>query len=165
LSSASTVGGTRLAPALRLGIKQLGPLTGDRVMGIFSDGGLSDWEESIALARQLCAMGVRIVVRGLGHGAATALAKLACQGHLLDTIRSRTVHRPCEELENACDRVPRTPRRASQRHPNHHITGILPTRLVNPENNALAVARVEPTYAGWSRDSGRGWAWPFCAWV
>jgi Mg-chelatase subunit ChlD len=80
LEAAVASGGTTLSPALRLGTKELGPLTGDRVLCVFSDGGISDRREAAELARRLCAMGVRIIVRGLGHGAATALAELACPG-------------------------------------------------------------------------------------
>jgi len=69
-----------LSPALRLGITELGPLAGDRVLCVFSDGGLGDREEATTLARELCAMGVRVIVRGLGHDVATGLADLACPG-------------------------------------------------------------------------------------
>jgi Mg-chelatase subunit ChlD len=80
LEAASIAGGTELSPALRLGLKELGPRTGDRVLCVFSDGGIGDRRKATALARELCAKGVRIIVRGLGHGAATALAELACPG-------------------------------------------------------------------------------------
>jgi Mg-chelatase subunit ChlD len=88
LRTARVVGGTRLSPALRLGIKDLAPLTGDRVLCIFSDGGLADHNEAAALAKQLCAMGVRIIVRGLGHTAAASLSALACPG---DTDDNRVI--------------------------------------------------------------------------
>jgi Mg-chelatase subunit ChlD len=84
LAAASIVGGTMLAPALKLALKDLAPQTGDRVLCIFSDGGLGDRAESVKLARKLCALGVRIIVRGLGHGAASGLAELACPGETDD---------------------------------------------------------------------------------
>jgi hypothetical protein len=88
LAAATIVGGTKLAPALRLALTDLAPLRGDRVLCVFSDGGLGDRTESVALARQLCALGVRIIVRGLGHGAASGLAELACPG---DTDEDRVI--------------------------------------------------------------------------
>jgi Mg-chelatase subunit ChlD len=78
LEAASAAGGTKLSPALRLGVEELSPLTGDRVLCVFSDGGISDRQEAAELARRLCATGVRIIVRGLGHNAATVLAELTC---------------------------------------------------------------------------------------
>jgi Mg-chelatase subunit ChlD len=88
LTAATIVGGTRLAPALQLALKDLAPLQGDRVLCVFSDGGLGDRVESVALARRLCALGVRIIVRGLGSGAASGLAELACPG---DTDDDRVI--------------------------------------------------------------------------
>jgi Mg-chelatase subunit ChlD len=80
LESATIQGGTRLSPTLRLALTELGPLTGDRVLCVFSDGGLGDQQEAEALARELCAMGVRIIVRGLGDYVASTLSALACPG-------------------------------------------------------------------------------------
>ncbi|MBB5153142.1 VWA domain-containing protein [Saccharopolyspora phatthalungensis] len=73
-------GGTVLSNALRLGIDVLPSYPGDRVLCIFSDGGLADPEQARELARKACAMGIRIIVRGLGPTAAAALADLACPG-------------------------------------------------------------------------------------
>jgi Mg-chelatase subunit ChlD len=73
-------GGTNLVPALDLGKKVLGPRSGDRVMCVFGDGDLGDRHSALGLAQELCAMGIRIVVRGLGPGAMEALSELACSG-------------------------------------------------------------------------------------
>lgn len=78
LGRAHSWGGTDLVPCLKLAKKVLGPLDGDRVLCIFSDGGFGHRGRCRQLARELCAMGVRIVVRGLGAG--RALADLACPG-------------------------------------------------------------------------------------
>jgi hypothetical protein len=80
LTDAVSRGGTEIAPTLTLGKQVLGQLTGDRVICIFSDSGIGDLDEAVALARELCAMGVRIVVRGLGQGATDALSVLTCPG-------------------------------------------------------------------------------------
>jgi Mg-chelatase subunit ChlD len=80
LENASIRGGTELSPALRLGIEELGSHTGDRVLCVFSDGGIGDKLKAKAIARELCAMGVRIIVRGLGHDVAGTLASIACPG-------------------------------------------------------------------------------------
>jgi predicted metal-dependent peptidase len=88
LQNATICGGTELAPALRLGKEELGPRTGDRVLCVFSDGGLGDERKAKAHARELCAMGVRIIVRGLGHDVAGTLADLACPG---DTDDQRVI--------------------------------------------------------------------------
>lgn len=80
LERATIRGGTMLAPALRLATRELGVLPGDRVVCIFSDGGIGDQKKATALARELCAMGVRVIVRGLGGHVADALSTLACPG-------------------------------------------------------------------------------------
>jgi hypothetical protein len=80
LGNAFSTGGTQIVPTLTLGKQVLGPLTGDRVMCIFSDSDIGDLDEAIVLARELCALGVRIVVRGLGRGATDALSVLTCPG-------------------------------------------------------------------------------------
>ncbi|MEV5542083.1 vWA domain-containing protein [Saccharopolyspora shandongensis] len=72
--------GTLLSPALRLGIEVLPKYPRDRVICIFSDGALGDHAKARELARKACAMGIRIVVRGLGPTAADSLAELACPG-------------------------------------------------------------------------------------
>jgi hypothetical protein len=80
LATASIRGGTMLAPTLRLALTELGPLTGDRVLCIFSDGGIGDQREATTLARELCAKGIRAIVRGLGDHVAGSLSTLACPG-------------------------------------------------------------------------------------
>ncbi|MEV6239120.1 vWA domain-containing protein [Lentzea sp. NPDC051838] len=80
LRAASADGGTDVVPAL-LQCKDLyGPMTGDRVVCIFSDGEIPRVDEAERVARELCAMGVRIVVRGLGPRAAGTLSRLTCPG-------------------------------------------------------------------------------------
>jgi hypothetical protein len=73
-------GGTNLVPALELAKRDLAPLTVDRVFCVFGDGDVGDAQRARILARELCLKGVRIVVRGLGHGAASALSSLVCEG-------------------------------------------------------------------------------------
>lgn len=80
LREARITGGNNIVPTLKLGKDELGPLTGDRVMCIFGDGDIGSTGPAVKLARELCAMGVRIVVRGLGHGATEALSVLTCPG-------------------------------------------------------------------------------------
>ncbi|TDD49661.1 vWA domain-containing protein [Saccharopolyspora elongata] len=80
LRKAKTWGGTVLSSALQLGIEVLPEYPGDRVLCIFSDGALGDHAKARELARKACAMGIRIVVRGLGPAAADSLADLACPG-------------------------------------------------------------------------------------
>ncbi|MGP4020984.1 VWA domain-containing protein [Saccharopolyspora sp. 5N708] len=81
LRAARTDGsGTRLSNALVLGIDVLPNYPGDRVLCIFSDGALADHARSRDLARKACALGIRIIVRGLGARSAASLADLACPG-------------------------------------------------------------------------------------
>jgi hypothetical protein len=80
LGAALAHGGTSLVPALELARRDLAPLPGDRVLCVFGDGDVGDRDRAGALARELCALGVRIIVRGLGTGATSALAALACSG-------------------------------------------------------------------------------------
>ncbi|WP_190818061.1 vWA domain-containing protein [Saccharopolyspora pogona] len=80
LRKAKAAGGTVLSHALQLGIDVLPEYPGDRVLCIFSDGALADHEKASALAQKACSMGIRIIVRGLGRKAASALADLACPG-------------------------------------------------------------------------------------
>lgn len=79
LQRASSSGGTDVVPALRVAKELFAPLDGDRVLCVFGDGD-GCGPEAVRLARELCAMGVRIVVRGLGPGATAALSKLLCPG-------------------------------------------------------------------------------------
>jgi len=74
LRAAVASGGTSLAPAVSAATTELGPLTGDRVVCVFGDGGIGDpgpAEEAAARAR---GMGIRFVVRGLGPHASDSLA-------------------------------------------------------------------------------------------
>lgn len=80
LRAASIQGRTDLVPALLQCKDVLGPMTGDRVVCIFSDGEIPRVGEAERITRELCAMGVRIVVRGLGSQAAHKLARLTCPG-------------------------------------------------------------------------------------
>lgn len=73
-------GGTNVVPALELAKRLFTGLGGDRVLCVFGDGDLGDRRRARRLAHELCAIGVRIVVRGLGRGAAEALGELACPG-------------------------------------------------------------------------------------
>jgi hypothetical protein len=50
------------------------------VVCVFSDGSITRPDQARELARELCLMGVRIIVRGLGSHAAGGLAALACPG-------------------------------------------------------------------------------------
>jgi Mg-chelatase subunit ChlD len=77
LDRARSCGGTNITPALRLGIEQLGGLTGDRVLAVFGDGDLGPVKAALAAARDAKARGIRIVVRGLGPHAATELSRIA----------------------------------------------------------------------------------------
>lgn len=79
LDQARTAGGTNVAPALRLGVKQLADLTGDRVLAIFGDGDLGPTRPALAAAREARDRGIRIVVRGLGKRAAAELSRIATE--------------------------------------------------------------------------------------
>ncbi len=79
LRLAESSGGTNVVPALIVAKKLFAPMGGDRVLCVFGDGD-GCGPKAVRLARELCAMGVRIVVRGLGPGATAALSKLLCPG-------------------------------------------------------------------------------------
>lgn len=72
--------GTDLVPTLRLAKKLFTSMPGDRVLCVFGDGDIGNRRIAVRLARELCAMGVRIVVRGLGAGATAQLDQLLCPG-------------------------------------------------------------------------------------
>ncbi len=74
LRAAAATGGTRLAPAVRAATAELGPLTGDRVVCVFGDGGIADPGPTEEAAAQARALGIRFVVRGLGSHASDSLA-------------------------------------------------------------------------------------------
>jgi predicted metal-dependent peptidase len=89
LNAAAVAGGTALSPALRVAIAELGPMTGDRVVCVFGDGGIGDPGPTAVLAAEARALGIRFVVRGLGAGASTSLtAALKPDGDDSD----RTIH-------------------------------------------------------------------------
>lgn len=69
-------GGTTLAPTLRAAIKELGPIGGDRVVCVFSDGAINDAAQAERLAAEARALGIRFVVRALGSGASKSLVNV-----------------------------------------------------------------------------------------
>lgn len=74
LLAARAGGGTMLAPTVQAAIDELGALTGDRVVCVFSDGGIGDPGPTATLAARARALGIRFVVRGLGPTAGPGLA-------------------------------------------------------------------------------------------
>lgn len=80
LRAATLGGGTDVVPALLRCKEVYEQMQGDRVVCIFSDGEIPRIAEAERIARELCAMGVRIVVRGLGPQAGTTLGRLTCPG-------------------------------------------------------------------------------------
>jgi hypothetical protein len=80
LRTARATGGNDLVPTLRLCREILADRKGDRVVCVFGDGDVGEPRAAQRLARELCAMGIRIVVRGLGRGAQQALSALVCPG-------------------------------------------------------------------------------------
>jgi predicted metal-dependent peptidase len=79
LDAAHIVGGTNVTPCLELGIRDLGPLTGDRVMAVFGDGDIGNVKRAKDAAGRAAALGIRIIVRGLGTGAARSLEQIATE--------------------------------------------------------------------------------------
>jgi len=80
LRNAESTGGNDLVPTLLVAKKLFQPPRDDRVLCIFGDGDIGSQPTVVPLARELCAMGVRIVVRGLGPGATADLERLLCPG-------------------------------------------------------------------------------------
>jgi hypothetical protein len=80
LRNATSSGGNDFVPTLLVAKKLFMPLGGDRVLCVFGDGDIGCRPAVVPLARELCAMGVRIMVRGLGPGATAALERLLCPG-------------------------------------------------------------------------------------
>jgi VWA domain-containing protein len=80
LRSAVSTGSNDLVPTLLVAKKLFQPLRGDRVLCVFGDGDIGKRGTAVPLARELCAMGVRIIVRGLGAGATAKLGRLLCPG-------------------------------------------------------------------------------------
>lgn len=77
LRHATSHGGTNVTPTLDLGIRELGPLAGDRVMAVFGDGDIGHVGAATDAARRAAALGIRIIVRGLGEYAAAQLNQIA----------------------------------------------------------------------------------------
>jgi hypothetical protein len=80
LRAARICGGTALAPTLRVAINEFGPLTGDRVVCVFSDGGIGDRAVCEPLVGEALELGIRFVVRGLGRVAGSGLTSLLTPG-------------------------------------------------------------------------------------
>ena len=77
LRAARIGGGTNITPTLELGIRELGGLTGDRVMAVFGDGDIGPVGPATKAARRAAALGIRIIVRGLGEKSAASLRLIA----------------------------------------------------------------------------------------
>lgn len=77
LQAARPGGGNNIVPTLRLGARELTSLQGDRVLAVFGDGDLGDEAGAVAGAREASALGIRIIVRGLGEFATAQLNKIA----------------------------------------------------------------------------------------
>jgi Mg-chelatase subunit ChlD len=88
LRAARPTGGTDIVPTLELGVRELGHLTGDRVMAIFGDGDLGPREAAVRAAREVARHGIRIVTRGLGPASARDLAEIATADGAADAIES-----------------------------------------------------------------------------
>jgi Mg-chelatase subunit ChlD len=80
LERAYASGRTNVTPTLRAGITALGSLTGDRVLAVFGDGDIGPVAAAVAAAREAAALGIRIIVRGLGSHAAASLSQIATEG-------------------------------------------------------------------------------------
>jgi predicted metal-dependent peptidase len=89
LRHAKSSGGTNLVPTLRVAKKLFTSMPGDRVLCVFGDGDIGNRRIAVRLARELCAMGVRIIVRGLGTGATAQLGQLLCPG--VPTVDSQVI--------------------------------------------------------------------------
>jgi uncharacterized protein (DUF58 family) len=85
LRTAGPSGRTNVTPALKLGIEQLGHIAGDRVLAIFGDGDIGPVEPALAASRRASALGIRIIVRGLGEYAAASLRQIATEPKDLDS--------------------------------------------------------------------------------
>jgi hypothetical protein len=85
LRMARASGGTSVTPALNLGIEQLGGLVGDRVLAIFGDGDIGAVGPAVAASRRASALGIRIIVRGLGEFAAASLRQIATEPEEADS--------------------------------------------------------------------------------
>ncbi|WP_326561238.1 vWA domain-containing protein [Micromonospora sp. NBC_01796] len=97
LQSAPISGGNNIEPTLSLGIRELGPLRGDRVLAIFGDGDIGPSEPAVARSREAAALGIRIIVRGLGEHSAAQLNLIATEG--TDEGGTAAVVRDAADLE------------------------------------------------------------------
>jgi Mg-chelatase subunit ChlD len=88
LLAASASGGTDVSPTLELGIRELGPMSGDRVMAVFGDGDIGPVDRAVANARRAAALGIRIIVRGLGEHAAGQLNQIASDAGEATVVQS-----------------------------------------------------------------------------
>jgi Mg-chelatase subunit ChlD len=88
LRSAAIAGGTDVTPTLELGIRELGGLSGDRVMAIFGDGDIGPVPIAVDAARRAAALGIRIIVRGLGEYATGQLNQIATDAGEATVVRS-----------------------------------------------------------------------------
>jgi Mg-chelatase subunit ChlD len=79
LGGARARGGTDVIPALRLGEEKLEGRQADRVIAIFSDGGIGNPAGAMLEADRIKAKGIRIVTRGLGEGASGSLAGISSE--------------------------------------------------------------------------------------
>jgi predicted metal-dependent peptidase len=86
LRTAAAGGGTNVTPTLELGIRELGKLTGDRVMAIFGDGDIGRVSAAQDAARRAAALGIRIIVRGFGDRAAAQLRLIASDADEPETV-------------------------------------------------------------------------------
>lgn len=75
LRQAGSSGGTDLLPTVRAATRELGPLSGDRVVCVFGDGDVGRADEVDKAAAEARRLGIRFVVRGLGGGAHAGLAR------------------------------------------------------------------------------------------
>ena len=88
LRSAGADGGNDIVPTLELGIREMGALTGDRVIAVFGDGDLGPAGPALSAAREVARHGIRIVTRGLGRASAEELAKIETDGAPAEVIES-----------------------------------------------------------------------------
>lgn len=90
LGRAHASGGTNVTPTLLAGTAALGSSTGDRVLAVFGDGDIGPVEAAVTAARGAAALGIRIIVRGLGSHAAASLAQIATEGMEVAEISGHT---------------------------------------------------------------------------
>lgn len=94
LRAAVASGGNDLVPTLHLAITELGPMRGDRVVCVFGDGDVGPERPVEKEAARARALGIRFVVRGLGHSASACLSRtLVPDGrdgaaHTVDDVRN-----------------------------------------------------------------------------